>query len=364
MAKRSFSLPTRRGFTLVELLVVIAIIGILVALLLPAVQAAREAARRINCSNNLKQLSLACHNYADKYNEGLPWNSDPGSVGHDATVSYNGETRFNVKAFSWIFATLPYIEQGPLYDQFWLNEPVQTVGNNGNNSPNANPANGLINRNLKQTVIKALICPSNQQPALRLNQWSSYNDTAGITAAGSDYTGSLGHVWHGWKDCGAVPDWPDPTGAGRFVKGSVGTPWIDGNNDTSVVNGNGVFKIFGNFRLADILDGTSNTLMVFEDMHWRGGNATNVPLDRNHTDDSAWISPISVVQSLRNPMNNRNKAWLQGAGDQRCHGWSSNHPGGAMAARADATVQYYAESIDRVVQYSLATRAGGETQSQ
>lgn len=363
MSKRSFSPQTRRGFTLVELLVVIAIIGILVALLLPAVQAAREAARRINCSNNLKQLGLACHNYADKYNEGLPWNSEAANFGYDATINYTGELRVNVKNFSWIFSALPYIEQGPLYDQFWQLEPVQTLANNGNNSPNTNPANGNVNRTLKQVVIKGLICPSNQQPALRLNQWSGYRDTSLTTAGGSDYVGNLGHIWGGWKDCGAVPDWPDPQGMNRFVKGSTGTPWIDGDYDTSVINCNGAFKYHGNFRLADFLDGTSNTLMVFEDMHWRGGNATNAPHDRNHTDDAAWIAPVSVVQSLRNPMNNKNKAWLQGNGDYRCHSWSSNHPGGALACRGDATVAFYAESIDRVVQYALATKAGGETQS-
>jgi len=361
MVKRSVSKPTRRGFTLVELLVVIAIIGILVGLLLPAVQAAREAARRINCSNNLKQLGLACHNYADKYSEGLPWNSDCGSQGHNATIDYGGEVRLNVKSFSWMVSILPFVEQQALYDSFWFNEPVQTVNNNGNNSPNANPANGFINRNLKQTVIKGFICPSNNQPNLRQGLWSSYNDTQGLPAAGSDYTGNMGHVWHGWKDCGAVPEWPDPLGLGRFVRGSSYTPWIDGNNDPSVANTNGVFRVYGNTRLADILDGTSQTIMVFEDMHWNGGNTTGAPLDRNPTADSAWASPISVVQSMRNPMNNKNKAWLQGAGDVRCHGWSSNHPGGALAARADATVGFYSESIDRVVQYSIATRAGGET---
>ena len=62
-------------------------------------------------------------------------------------------------------------------------------------------------------------------------------------------------------------------------------------------------------------------------------------------------------------MNNKNKAWLQGNGDYRCHSWSSNHPGGALACRGDATVAFFAEGIDRIVQYSLATKAGGETQS-
>src|SRR6266404_5078050 len=91
-----------RGFKLVELLVVIAIIGILIALLLPAVQAAREAARRSQCSNNLRQLGIACHNYHDTYST-LPWNQDAS----DQTAI----TPTKRGSFSWIVAALPFMEQ-------------------------------------------------------------------------------------------------------------------------------------------------------------------------------------------------------------------------------------------------------------
>ena len=99
----------RTGFTLVELLVVIAIIGILVALLLPAVQAAREAARRMQCTNNVKNLSLACHNYHDTYKT-MPQNYSTWG-GAFARHTIDGRSQ------SWMVAVLPFIEQQPLYDQ-------------------------------------------------------------------------------------------------------------------------------------------------------------------------------------------------------------------------------------------------------
>lgn len=132
MRGTSPGLMLRRGFTLVELLVVIAIIGVLVALLLPAVQAARESARRTQCGNNLKQLGLAVHNYHDSFNY-FP----PGGVSYGAccaTPTYQ----------TWSLAILPHMEQKPLYDRYDFN------------LPNEDPVNHAV----VQTFLKSQICPS------------------------------------------------------------------------------------------------------------------------------------------------------------------------------------------------------------
>ncbi|MFO0869712.1 MAG: DUF1559 domain-containing protein [Pirellulales bacterium] len=344
---------SRRGFTLVELLVVIAIIGILVALLLPAVQAAREAARRMNCTNNLKQLGLAIQNYADKYGEAMPHNWDYGQQFHNGGPGqYGGQLHTYVKNFSWLVAALPYVEQQTLYDQFNFNDPNGNIGSVVNSS-------GFTNTQLRATVLKGFICPSNSQAPLRQNVNQGYvnGSGGGPAAGGTDYVGSLGHVWHGWRDCGAVPDFADPMN--RFVKGSAGTPWIDGNYDTSTININGCFNLRGGYRLADILDGTSNTIAVFEDMHWKGYASSTASFDREYTLDCAWASPLAAVNTMRNPMNNKNRAWLW-FNDVRCHGWSSNHPGGALACRADGSVSFFSQTMDNLARYALSTRAGGE----
>jgi prepilin-type N-terminal cleavage/methylation domain-containing protein/prepilin-type processing-associated H-X9-DG protein len=323
----------RPGFTLVELLVVIAIIGILVALLLPAIQAAREAARRTQCVNHLKQLALACQNYADKYQERLPWNSDP---------AWQGANR--ARDFSWIVKALPYMEQETLYNQINFDDP------NGN----------------RLSVLTALLCPSNDQEAVLNNQNSGYREGngGGPPAARTDYVGSMGHMWSGWRDCGAAGGQfagvPDPMG--YFPAGGAGTPWVDGNSDGEQPRINGLFRYWGSFRLADIRDGLSSTIVVFEDYHWKGVDG-NGRLDTSPTNDAAWMSPLGAIGNLRNPINNRNPAWNQydgGGGEPRCHGWSSNHPGGAQCAFADGSVQFYSNDISPFVKLALATRAGGE----
>ncbi len=345
-------LRRRRAFTLVELLVVIAIIGVLVALLLPAVQAAREAARRMQCSNNMKQIGLALHNYADSYR---------GSLGFNQDKLWDSNQRF--KDFSWVVSVLPYMEQIGIYDSINFNDPDGNCGI-------VPGVRGVTNRDIRTTVISSLICPSNDQPKLRENQGQSYGaidwtpPSGNAPAAGLDYVGNLGHTWSGWKDCGAIPEFresdPDylPTDPNnRFIRGGAGTPWID-TNDASQGNMNGVFMQRGGFSLNQIVDGTSNTSMVFEDYHWRGGNQAVFNTAANT--DSAWIAPIGAVNTLQKPMNNKNKAWLQGDGDWRCHGWSSNHPGGAMTVLADGSVHFFSESMDHWVRYGIATRKGGE----
>ncbi len=344
----------RGAFTLVELLVVIAIIGTLVGLLLPAVQAAREAARRSKCSNNLKQIGLALQNHASAKQDVLPFNKDQAICGNgNSTTGRAAYQLSNDGAWSWVVMAMPYMEEAALYNQFKFN----LDGYDASTSP-------VSNYSLAQKPLRNLLCPSNtQMDAVRTGQAYSYFNWNGYTFGASDYVGSLGHVWSGWKDCGNVPDFGDPEGKGRFNKGSnPGTPWVNGECMDEQANYNGVFKQVGPRKLGDIVDGTSRTIAAFEDMHWRGGNQAN--FDYNVQQDSAWINPNAMVGNLRNPLNNTNPAWQSWAGDQRCHGWSSNHPSGAHGLRADGSVGYYNENMSHWIRYCLATARGREAQQE
>ena len=147
----------KRGFTLVELLVVIAIIGVLVALLLPAVQAAREAARRMSCGNNLKQLGLALHNYHDTFNTFPPGGITPGNC--CGTPS----------AATWTIFILPFIEETALQNQYnfnvWNRDPV--------------------NAQVRESFIKAYLCPSD------LNKRRTERPESGSVAAAMEVVGTM-----------------------------------------------------------------------------------------------------------------------------------------------------------------------------
>ena len=129
-----------RGFTLIELLVVIAIIAVLIALLLPAVQQAREAARRTQCKNNLKQIGLACHNYHDTAKQ-FPQNWS----GRGLSESVRGDWTNSFGDFGWAVMALPYFDQAPLYNQFNFNDNNGGPGGPGSypGSSAGNPSRGL-----------------------------------------------------------------------------------------------------------------------------------------------------------------------------------------------------------------------------
>ena len=160
------------GFTLVELLVVIAIIGILVGLLLPAVQMAREAARRIQCANNVKQIGLAVHNYHDTYRM-LPISVGPWQQGPRFSKQRNGK--------GWIVSILPQLEQTALYAAFEPHFKGDFFSRGGFNSPEAHK--------VMQTKLPVLLCPSDGSSQVLISQQFQLT---GIPVAATNYKGVLG----------------------------------------------------------------------------------------------------------------------------------------------------------------------------
>jgi prepilin-type N-terminal cleavage/methylation domain-containing protein/prepilin-type processing-associated H-X9-DG protein len=355
---------TRSAFTLIELLVVIAIIAILVALLLPAVQQAREAARRTQCKNNLKQLGLACHNYHDTYNQfPMNWYNGQNNTG-DQGLNDQANPKYPNGSWPWTVMAMPYLDQGPLYNQIaqYFSIASGAAPNIGMGWTTALNANTPAPRTLANIPIPVFLCPSNDQPRVRKNQiiepdnggWSApYFGTA----AGLDYVGNLGHIWGGWHDNqGFAPSNGNVLSSDRrFTRDQPGgTPWVNErwNNDNTAING--VFCYRGSFGINSVVDGTSNTVMIYESMHWRGSQTPVWNYD--HADNANWASAMGATGSMLVPINNRNPAITSGEGDIRDWGPSSRHTGGCHMLLCDGSVHFIQESIDHRVRYDLANR--------
>jgi prepilin-type N-terminal cleavage/methylation domain-containing protein len=352
--------PFRKAFTLIELLVVIAIIAILVALLLPAVQQAREAARRSQCKANIKQLGLAMHNYHDVYRT-FPGNNHRFTNGPQPANTTGG--------FSWLALSLPFLDQAPLFDAMDFTNETGTPWNRDINSAGRNNA-------ARMSVLPVLLCPSNNMAGIVPDSRNGgYRWRGRAAGARTDYVGSLGHIWGGWKDCGRVPDSLIP-GDRRSLNGrplgqrgggtESGTPWVNGERSNEWEKCNGVFNYGGNNNIGSITDGTSQTVAVFENYHWRGGNGptANPPraYDFRPSTYSSWITPLGAVHNLRNPINGllNYPQYQQGSNDLRCETPSSNHTGGCHAMLADGGVIFLNENIDHFIRYKLAVRNDGE----
>jgi prepilin-type N-terminal cleavage/methylation domain-containing protein/prepilin-type processing-associated H-X9-DG protein len=331
----------KSGFTLVELLVVIAVIGILVALLLPAVQAAREAARRMECANNLKQLTLGCHLHHDQKGTFPPggW-VEPYTAWSNPKDPVTGRPP---QKGSWLVFTLPYLEQSALYDQIpELNTPgIDSIGR----------------------------CPLLQKgTAFPLPYGRCPSDP---TEPGGyvNYVGSLGPQCLS-NPCGYSPfdqfchqpawGYDASVEVGHMHTTFRGPGWLRG-----MFNRNGVGTSLSNagIRIADVTDGTSNTLMIGETiirehdhLYWisnwarpNGGNShasTIVPINYK-TDYLNQSDPCGQPER-----NNQN--WAVS------FGFKSQHPGGANFSFADGSVRFVAETIDHRTYQLLGCRHDGQ----
>lgn len=291
------------GFTLVELLVVIAIIGILVALLLPAVQAAREAARRMQCSNNLKQLALAAANYESSFGV-----YPTGRVGCDGitNIPCATDTNWMRVGTSAIVLMLPACEQQALYDQMDFTNGLYSL------------QYAMNARN--QAAVKGrppfVVCPSDTARPDR--------DVGGFRAGTSSYAMVSGRLG------------PDQ-GIGANVK----------------IGNTGIFIYKTSFSQKDILDGTSSTLTFGETYDGHLNEVANV-----------W-SVGSRHESLRSTVNPPNTAPGKGIytapyGPRLNGAFASRHPTGCMFAFADGHVSFISQNINLTTYRALSTRDGQE----
>ena len=316
----------RRGFTLVELLVVIAIIGILVAMLLPAVQAAREAARRTQCTNNLKQIGLAILNFESQFGA-LPAGAVHKDQGRDAE-------------YTMFLLLLPFLEEGDVYDKydFYGNSRI------------------YFNREVISTQIPGYVCPSD---------------------------GAMGRTWvvpsldnrsfarSNYVACyGTAMQIPDPS-----IYSALWDPGFDLDGEDADTDG--YFRTQGKRtgrKLREITDGTSKTIMVSELLAGKVDVSDGSDVDLRGIWALTWMG-MSMYSHFHTPNTSAGDAIehcvpeidmpcnLQARADQLMCGDAaarSRHPGGVMALSGDGHVGFYSDSIDLFVWRALATYAGND----
>lgn len=308
MSKR----PTS-GFTLVELLVVIAIIGILVAMLLPAVQMAREAARRIQCGNHLKQLGLAYHGYHATHGQ-LPF-----MCGY--TIAQTG----TASAF-----ILPYIEQQNLYDAFDFNKAMIHADNEA----------------AVTTPVAVFICPTDPQSRNPILAGRTQPDKNPDACHGLWYAPSMGPLHDRY-----------PGGTGCVYCGEGHDSYCcqgeDFGSSGSAYPGMFVRRPEG-VAFARVRDGQSNTIMLGETLPshsvFNGAYMQNFPGCSTHIPLNNTVSDAGIDSAGASGLAN----W------QHTMGFKSLHPGGAHFVMGDGSVQFFSEAIDYRLFNELGTKAGGE----
>ncbi len=298
------------GFTLVELLVVIAIIGVLVALLLPAVQAAREAARRIACTNNLKQIGLALHNFHDAYKT-FP----AGGIDNGANPAAQ---RFNVPSgveHGWLVFLLPFLEQQPLYERYRLDRDWRA------------PENQVV----RETRLPALQCPSTPGGE-RFDQFTWSGNS--VRAAPTDY-GVNNQIYTALGPLGLI----DPA--------TQAAP-------------HGVMRINQLQGFAQIVDGSSNTMWICED----AGRPTRYrrrSVFSGHITGAGWADRDNAYWTHGYTQDGVNFPGACAINCTNANEIYAFHPGGAMCLLGDASVRLVGDTVEIRIIGRLLTAAAGET---
>jgi prepilin-type N-terminal cleavage/methylation domain-containing protein/prepilin-type processing-associated H-X9-DG protein len=337
---------SRRAFTLVELLVVIAIIGVLVALLLPAVQAAREAARRSSCQNNLGQIGKGMHNFHAARNY-FPY----GAKDHDC--NHADPEPHKRHPMTWRTLLLPFMEQQALYSQ--LVEPAKK----SEGAPCYTTTSAWNVSPLQQQSLPVYLCPNESSPTKEgMADWSGPKN-----AAIASYFGNAGSVstgpssaWGLTNVCGqCLFNKECPCQNGNMPGSNYG--FFHGHNP----NGPGMLDMWPNeYSTHDVEDGTSNTLHVGESYWSEPGSGE--PGCNNHMQwMSSWAVASAVwginVDHIAKSPDTSQELYNWAAG---CN-YRSHHPGGAQFLFADASVHFLDETISPAALSNLADRSDGRT---
>ena len=337
---------TARGFTLVELLVVIAIIGVLVALLLPAVQAAREAARRSACTNNLKQLALALHNHHDTFNR-LP----PGSTYYSTCCTPPTYT-------NWAIEILPFMEQSNLYEKYRQNE-LNTSTNN--------------HTQVGQKRVKTHECPSDTLNGKLEEPASGPADVANQQWMHGSYRAVSGklnlQVSHGNWDGFEPQLWPnnimDHTHKSFLHATGLGYNGVPSPNVTAA--GQHISTMGGPERFANATDGLSNTLMVGEYTSRSTSRRATFWAITYASYNQSSVGPESRLYGKPYGINSTDTKGCWGTpsilnNDQTCkRAFNSEHPSAANWALGDASVRTISYNVDINLLQNMGTMAGGES---
>lgn len=355
----SFRSRSRFGFTLIELLVVIAIIAVLIALLLPAIQQAREAARRGQCQNNLKQIGIAIHAYAETHTTFLPLAVAGSVMAGDASIGTPGN-KSNWNSWGILPQLLPYMDQIQVYDN--INFTM------GTSTSSCLPPNSTA----VLTRIAPFLCPSDPR---------DWNTTSGKEFPGNNYVACTGDsLRYTLNDLQSSGVFVGPTGTGgrgiklgQIIDGTANTigysERLMGNRDPLRRHGSVVVRSAvaptGDYRISIDTPGIKAYIQQIVTLQPAPGTATTAQV---HVHSGRYWHVGQYTYSFFNTVMTPNAAepdgLIGGCGEFDCHGTftaRSNHTGGVNALMMDGTVRNATNNISEQLWWALGTREGNET---